>query len=786
MSVKLLGEYDVPCHQRGNDLNEVTGIGHLKDLVGAQYESFYSDTSNKRRGIIKQGIVDIIKEHGGRFLKRAGMKWEEVENQAALDKVKNCFSIAHRKGVSGFHVVPAVPAVPALLAVPAVVPAASISPAIPVGTASETDNETTGQCMHDLGVTNNKRVTVNNKRGVTVTKTTLSPSCTGEDVEHSTRDWRAYSVVHHLIMDLRWTFFLLLVVIQVVIIGDQIWIKIFFWLLKKKPYIKSRAISANNGGRLLGGILWEIVQRLHEAGYSLNNIHIYFSGLIEAVSLANSNHQDGHGHKHGDKALFRLKGGLRFSGAKIGGETIHSFDCEETPRVTLGDRNALCGEGKDGMNSRVHHSGVLSPDSISLVFQIVKEDRGSMTKEDCLVIMQIIEKVVTKAWGSGGTLLTHGLLAILGRFLSPPQAGMEEVEAEEVRNVVDNWSTLVGTHGSQEPSKAQMETAKALLPQLEVKLKERLDKLKQYGGPGAATAIDKELEEMFREPVSVVGTYYAFTQEIFGAGYNPDKDVLFMQGGSVKYRKTLRNTPGRKQLQSVGEKYWSEVERTRNNVRERSIVRNRIFREFHQESGGGWFYVRGYDKLTRLSYASVNDNNKNWVSIMQVLKPAGAKLPTQALAINIPPVEVLPPREELARTKNTELRSLCKDRNLSGSGKKSELVDRLLSYDPKAPPSKKRKGGKQVQQSNVDNDDGGVPNLDNCAQRDNHTFLDLRPTTKKLKLPPPAARKVPPTKLPPAARKVPPTQGKSKAPSNIDLGRQKKKSHPMLIKSRCV
>jgi hypothetical protein len=83
-----------------------------------------------------------------------------------------------------------------------------------------------------------------------------------------------------------------------------------------------------------------------------------------------------------------------------------------------------------------------------------------MTKADYLVVLQIIEKVVTKARGSGGTLLTHGLLVILGRYFSPPQAGMEEVGAEEVRNVVESWPTLDATHGSQEPSKAQMETAK--------------------------------------------------------------------------------------------------------------------------------------------------------------------------------------------------------------------------------------------------------------------------------------------------------------------------------------
>jgi hypothetical protein len=78
---------------------------------------------------------------------------------------------------------------------------------------------------------------------------------------------------------------------------------------------------------------------------------------------------------------------------------------------------------------------------------------------------------------------------------------MEEVGAEEVRNIVENWSTLLATHGSQEPSQAQMNTAKALLPQLGVKLKKRLDAdmLKQYGGPRSFTAVDEELENMFRE-----------------------------------------------------------------------------------------------------------------------------------------------------------------------------------------------------------------------------------------------------------------------------------------------
>jgi hypothetical protein len=125
------------------------------------------------------------------------------------------------------------------------------------------------------------------------------------------------------------------------------------------------------------------------------------------------------------------------------------------------------------------------------------------------------------------------------------------------------------------------------------------------------------------------------------------------------------------------------------------------------------------------------------------------KLPSQVLVINIPPTVVLPPREELARMIQQDLKTLCKERNLSGNGNKTSSVGRLFSCDPtKAPPFKIWKRDKQVQQSFafVDIDDSGVPNLDNCAPRDDNTSLDLQPATKKLK-------------RPPAARKLSPTQG---------------------------
>jgi hypothetical protein len=117
--------------------------------------------------------------------------------------------------------------------------------------------------------------------------------------------------------------------------------------------------------------------------------------------------------------LLRYNGRLVVSGDKQGFETIHSFDCEEIPRVTLSDRNALCrGEGKDGINSGVHHSGVRSPDSMSIVFQLVTRDRGKAFENDCLVVLQAIKKVVTNALGSGDTLLTNEI-EILGQHLDP-------------------------------------------------------------------------------------------------------------------------------------------------------------------------------------------------------------------------------------------------------------------------------------------------------------------------------------------------------------------------------
>jgi hypothetical protein len=99
---------------------------------------------------------------------------------------------------------------------------------------------------------------------------------------------------------------------------------------------------------------------------------------------------------------------------------------------------------------------------------------------------------------------------------------------------------------------------------LEDRLKERLNQLKQYGGPSSAAseAIEKELHEMFAESVKVAGTYYAETGEIYGAGYQPNKGVLVVKGGDVKYREILRNSRGRQVLKSVGDKWLPGLART--------------------------------------------------------------------------------------------------------------------------------------------------------------------------------------------------------------------------------
>jgi hypothetical protein len=95
-----------------------------------------------------------------------------------------------------------------------------------------------------------------------------------EELEFGDLDWRAHTVAAGINNQLVWAFLLIVAVIQIVVIGDEIWIKIFFWIFPNAPYLKTRALVESNGGQKVGGVLWQVAQALHEAVYSLNNLQL--------------------------------------------------------------------------------------------------------------------------------------------------------------------------------------------------------------------------------------------------------------------------------------------------------------------------------------------------------------------------------------------------------------------------------------------------------------------------------------------------------------------------------
>jgi hypothetical protein len=193
-----------------------------------------------------------------------------------------------------------------------------------------------------------------------------------EEVELADLDWRAHTVASGINNPQVWAFFLIVVVIQIVVLGDEIWIKIFFWMFPRAPYLKTHALVNTNGGGRVGGILWHVAQALHEADFSLNNVQLY-SGCwtTKADWLATSIHQDGHlGY---GKCLIRINGSFCFfykETGKGGFELLYKFDCHNTARAIRGDRNALCGLQDDGTNSGIFHGGMKQPNEPSLVLQV--------------------------------------------------------------------------------------------------------------------------------------------------------------------------------------------------------------------------------------------------------------------------------------------------------------------------------------------------------------------------------------------------------------------------------
>jgi hypothetical protein len=327
--------------------------------------------------------------------------------------------------------------------------------------------------------------------------------------------------------------------------------------------------------------------------------------------LATSIHQDGHlGY---GKCLIRVNESFCFfykETGKGGFELLYKFDCHNTARGILGDRNALCGLREDGTNSGIFHAGMKQPNEPSLVLQVVRKDRGDISKEDCLAILGIVEKVAQDTWDKGGIWASY-LLPTLESFL---QKG-SKVTASKVRDEMKEaeYEVFFFDEVNRPPSDDEMKRLGALLPKAEeIIFTVKIQQLIPYAPAGSIWSAfrDEMLAVAFQSPITLPCQVLACGQ-IFGGEYNPNTDVILMKGGDLAYRKVASETPGRKLWGETVTKEWVDEWEIGGQL-EKSRLRSQLLRKFYEESNGGWFYQWNPNgrngirqTITRLSYDGI-------------------------------------------------------------------------------------------------------------------------------------------------------------------------------------
>jgi hypothetical protein len=319
------------------------------------------------------------------------------------------------------------------------------------------------------------------------------------------------------------------------------------------------ALVNTNGGGRVGGVLWQVARALQKADYSLNNVQLYSGWWTQFAGwLATSIHQDG--HLDYGKCLIRVNGSFCFfykENSKGKFELLYKLECHNTARAIRGDRNALCGLQEDGKNSGILHAGMKQQNEPSLVLQVVRKDRGDISKEDCLAILQIVEEVAQATWNQGGIWASF----LLPTFESFLQKG-SRVPARNVQDEMAKAALEVTYEVNRPPSDDKMKRLGALLPEVEERIfTVKIQKLIPYSPAGGIWAAfrDEGLAEAFKSPITSGGGVPACGQICVG-GYNPNTDVIFMQGGDAAYRKMASGeTPGRKLWEETVTKEWLDA-----------------------------------------------------------------------------------------------------------------------------------------------------------------------------------------------------------------------------------
>jgi len=439
--------------------------------------------------------------------------------------------------------------------------------------------------------------------------------CNSTTTSLSDRDWSLYSVSPTQAPSGVWTFFSWVLLVQLVLIDDEILIKIWCWIFESAPYFKSTAIVHSKGGGRMGGLIWALASNLAEHEYVIRVIQSY-SGTRSAKTpnplQATSNHQDGHG-QYG-KTVFRVDGG--FAAALPNGSVLHEFDCSTTPRLFHGTHKALCGEAKDGTNNNVHHYGVKRDGRPSTVVQIIRRDKGPVTKDDCKKISMIIEDTAIASYESGEL---QSMLEIVKEFLGDPTEENRLTSAKSLQKALRRHNK--NRKKSAPPSQEELVAMEELFPALERQaFSIQIEKVRNYSPAGAGVYATKELEETFATTVQYSAlqltdkTTIVFPPRVdllqctsFAGSflhYHPMRDCLFA-GSFYDVKAEVRKYSGYQTFENIASSYLESYFATKNRLA-RAQMRIEIVTKFNSATNGGWFYHLS-NKDKRMYRLSCND-----------------------------------------------------------------------------------------------------------------------------------------------------------------------------------
>jgi hypothetical protein len=443
-----------------------------------------------------------------------------------------------------------------------------------------------------------------------------------EKIEQTQLDWECTSVLSPLPMRI-WRNFLFVIHIQMVIMDNDVFYKIF---RKLRGYFRpQRAWSPLAGDEKHDGPLRYLSLLMREHGRILFSVNLYNSEKATGDRQGTSTHKDT--PKNAGKQLLHIFGAIEYcESASDFKPPLFSTDCTNAARITQGTNNALSGKAGDnvdaeGRDNPVHHRSINAKVDPSAVLQSRRDDRGPAAPENGIETLCIYEWFAKRV--STRTVLDK-ILKQIGPLLDDPSV-TDLVTA--VAESSFSWAEVLDfphTDPDDDPSTPeQQQEIDRLLIQVQDLLfngeSARINELAHYA-PRPESYVPMELADLLLGfPKDIVRKWYLppsyITQDptyLRGAGYNRNKDMMFVRGGSFSFIRKFKNTPGADVFFNLVGVYFEEYQKaaddeepnTEDHRLKRSHVVGKFIAAFHLATEG-WFFCRSGEDITQLSWINV-------------------------------------------------------------------------------------------------------------------------------------------------------------------------------------